>query len=132
MPLWEVSYPDDLRPANALKAAHGYLEGKIKLPDVKIRINECRNAAREAGNSPIVQGAVRTIDGCSSSVHNSATSLALALYGSLTIAYYKAGTNVPWSALEELAAEECVRMETALRSIAIHNESNPAKIRWGY
>ena len=131
LPLWEEIYPDDHRPANALKAAQGYLAGEIKLPDVKIQINECRNAAREAEGSPIAQGAARTIDACSSSVHNSAGSLALALYGALTIAYYKAGTNAPWPVLEESAAEECVRMEAALRSITIENELNPAKIKWG-
>ena len=53
------------------------------------------------------------------------------LYGALTIAYYKAGITAPWPALEELATEECVRMEAALRSMAIENEINPAKIKWG-
>jgi hypothetical protein len=131
LPLWKRSCPEDHRPASALKAAQDYLAGKIKLPDVKKHINDCRNAARETEGEPIAQGAARTIDTAASSVHNPAGSLGLALYGALTIAYNKAGTVASWETLEPLAAKECAKMEAALRSVAVKNEPNPVMLKWG-
>ena len=131
LPLWARSFPDDCRPAEALIAAQEYLAGQIKLPDVKKKIAQCRNAARESEGSHIAQGAARTIDAAASSVHNPAGSISLAFYGALTIAYGKLGTDAPWEALESLAAEECAKMEAALKAVAVENEPNPAKIKWG-
>jgi len=37
---------------------------------------------------------------------------------------------VPWEQIEQFAAEECGRMEAALRAIAVENEPNPAKLSW--
>jgi len=34
-------------------------------------------------------------------------------------------------AYDQIAAEECARMEAALRAVAAENEPNPAKIHWG-
>jgi hypothetical protein len=35
-----------------------------------------------------------------------------------------------WDALIVVAAEECKKMEAALKAVAVENEPNPAKINW--
>jgi len=130
LPLWVQSFPCDSRPAEALDAAQGFLSGKIKLTDVKKKITECRNAARETEGFHIAQGAARTIDAAASSVHNPSGAISLAFYGALTIAYGKIGIDAPWEDLESLASEECAKMEAALQAVSVKNEPNPAKIKW--
>lgn len=130
LPLWERDFPADTRPADALQAARAYLNGVVKLAKVKERIAGCRSAAREAEGFPIAQGAARTIDASASAAHNPASSLSLALYGALTLAYDQAGMKAPWETLEAVAAAECAKMELALRAVAVKDEPNPAKINW--
>jgi hypothetical protein len=56
--------------------------------------------------------------------------LGLALYGTLAIAYDKLGVDAQRDALIVVAAEECKKMEAALKAVAVENEPNPAKINW--
>lgn len=130
LPLWSKYYPDDLRPQNALNAAREWLSGAIKQPQAKTAILECHAAAREAGANPIAQAAARTIGQSASTIHSARHCIGLALYGALAVAYDTLGTNAPWVQLEQCAAVECRRMLDALRSIAVENEPNPAKINW--
>lgn len=130
LPLWSKHYPDDLRPQKALNAAREWLSGAIKLPQAKTAILECHAAAREAGANSIAQAAARTIGQSASTIHSARHCIGLALYGAIAVAYDTLGTNAPWVQLEQCAAEECRRMFDALRSIAVDNEPNPAKISW--
>lgn len=130
LPLWSKSYPDDMRPQNALNAAREWLLGAVKLPQAKMAILECHAAAREAEGNSVAQAAARTIGQCASSIHSARHCIGLAFYGALAVAYDQLGTNVPWEQIEQRAAEECGRMEAALRAIAIEDEPNPARINW--
>lgn len=130
LPLWAQAFPADIRPAEALTAARAYLAGEETLPEARKQILACRSAAREAEGVPIPQGAARTADAAASAIHNPASSLGLALYGALTLAYARVGVGAPWATLEAVAAEECAKMEQALRAIAVENEPNPAKVGW--
>ena len=58
------------------------------------------------------------------------SNLTLALYGALAIAYDKLGTDASWDELLVVAAEECGKMEAALREVSVSDEPNPAKINW--
>jgi len=40
------------------------------------------------------------------------------------------GIDADWDALVAVAAEECAKMEAALKAVAVENEPNPAKINW--
>lgn len=130
LPLWNKHYPDDLRPQNALKAAREWLSGAIKLPQAKAAILECHAAAREAEASPVAQAAARTIGQCASTIHSARHCIGLAFYGALAVAYDRLGTDAKWDQLESCAAEECGRMQDALRAVAVEDEPNPAKIDW--
>lgn len=130
LPLWSKHYPNDPRPKEALNAAREWLSGTIKLPQAKSLILECHSAAREAEGNPVAQAAARTIGQSASTIHSARHCIGLAFYGALAVAYDRLGTDVPWSQIEQCAAEECGRMEVALRNVAVENEQNPAKIDW--
>ncbi len=130
LPLWRKHYPGDLRPQSALNAAREWLSGTIKLPQAKSAILECHAAAREADGIPSAQAAARTIGQSASTIHSAQHCIGLAFYGALAVAYNRLGTDVPWGQIEQCAAEECGRMEAALRAAAVENEPNPAKIDW--
>lgn len=130
LPLWNKHCPDDARPQSALLAAREWLSGAIKLPQAKAAILECHAAAREAEGNPAAQTAARAIGQCASTIHSARHCIGLALYGALEVAYDTLGTDVPWAQIEQCAAEECGRMEAALRAVAVENEPNPAKIDW--
>lgn len=130
LPLWSKYYPDDLRPQNALNAAREWLSGAIKLPRAKAAILECHAAAREADGNPAAQAAARAIGQCALTVHSARHCIGLAFYGAIAVAYDRLGTDALWGQIEQYAAEECGRMEVALRAVAVENEPNPAKIDW--
>ena len=117
LPLWDKHCPNDLRPQSALSAAREWLSGLIKLPQAKAAILECHAAAREADGNPVAQAAARTIGQCASTIHSARHCIGLAFYGALAVAYDQLGTGVPWEKLEQCAAQECARMQEALRVI---------------
>lgn len=129
-PLWERDYPDDLRPQKALKAAHEWLAGTIKLPQAKQAILACHGAARDAEGNPVAQAAARAIGQSAATIHSARHCIGLAFYGALAVAYDQQGTAASWEEIEQCAAAECGHIEAALRSIAVENEPNPAKINW--
>lgn len=130
LPLWSKYYPNDLRPQNALNAAREWLSGAIKLPQAKSAILECHAAAREVGANPVAQAAARAIGQSASTIHSARHCIGLAFYGAIAVAYDRLGTEASWGQIEQCAAEECGRMEAALRAVAVENEPNPAKIDW--
>jgi len=130
LPIYEAEYPGDFRTHNAIDAAREWLAGNIKLPQAKKIILECHAAAREADGTPAAQAAARAIGQCSSTIHSAGHCVGLPLYGSLAVAYGLAGSEAGWDLLEQFAIEECGRMEAALRTVAVENEPNPAKLTW--
>lgn len=130
LPLWSMHYPDDFRPQNAINTAREWLSGTIKLTEAKSAILECHAAAREADGNPVAQAAARAIGQCASTIHSARHCIGLAFYGALAITYDRLGTDAPWEQIEQCAAEECGRMEAALRAVAVKDEQNPAKIDW--
>jgi hypothetical protein len=131
LPVYEKHRPGDDRPRRSLNAAREWLLGNMKLPEVKkIILNECHAAARESDDNPTAQAAARTCGQAAATIHAPTHSLGLALYGALAIAYEKLGVDAPWNALLEIAADECEKMEAALKAVVVENEPNPAKINW--
>lgn len=130
LPLWIKHNPDDVRPQKALNAAREWLLGTIKLPQAKLAILECHAAAREVDKNPVAQASARAVGQSASTIHSARHCIGLAFYGALAVAYDQLGSAAPWAKIEQFAIEECGRMETALRAIAVNNEENPAKIDW--
>ncbi len=133
LPIYEKECPGDMRPHSALAAARRWFRGEVKLPAVKhIILNECHAAARELDDKPAAQAAARTCGQVAGCCHAPAHSLGLAFYGAAAIAYDRVGLLAPPEVYDAIAAEECAKMEAALRAIAIENEPNRAKINWRF
>ncbi|MFV0363904.1 MAG: putative immunity protein [Suipraeoptans sp.] len=131
LPIFEKECSQDTRPRSAIDASRRWFEGKAKLPEVKhIILNECHAAARELNDNPVAQAAARACGQAAACFHTPTHSLGLAFYGSAAIAYDRVGLNEKPEVYDEIAAEECAKMEQALRKVAIENEPNPAKINW--
>lgn len=130
LPIYEKAYPQDNRARNAILAAREWLAGNIKLPEAKQHILACHAAAREAETNPAGQAAARAVAQAASVIHMPSHSLGLAFYGAAAIEYDRAGTGQSAAVYEQIAAEECAKMEAALRDIAAEGEPHPAKIKW--
>lgn len=130
LPLYEKHVPEDGRPRAAIGAAREWLSGAVKLTLAKPLILLCHAAAREAEGNPAAQAAARAIGQCASTIHAPRHCIGLPLYGALALAYDRVGTDASWDQIERNAAEQCGRMEAALRRVAVENETNPAKIVW--
>jgi hypothetical protein len=131
LPIYLKRRPGDDRPLMALAAARDWFEGRKKLPEVRhIILNECHAAAREAEDDPAAQAAARACGQAAACFHTPTHSLGLAFYGAAAIAYDREGTSQTPGVYEHIAAEDCAKMEAALRAIAVENEPNPAKINW--
>jgi hypothetical protein len=131
LPIFEKHCPDDNRPQSAIAASRDWFEGKKKLAEVKhIILHECHAAARELDKNPAAQAAARACGQASACFHTPTHSLGLAFYGAAAIAYDRVGVNAAPEVYDQIAAEECAKMEAALRAVAVEDEQNPAKINW--
>ena len=128
--IYEKDYPNDLRLRNALNAVNEWLQGEIKLAEVKKIIKEAQVAAREAEGNPAAQAAARAIGATTATINTVTSSLGLAFYGAAAIAYSSIGVNADIEVYYEIAERECKKMEEDLRKIAIVDEPNPVKINW--
>lgn len=132
LPIFEKECPGDNRPRMAIDAARQWFEGKVKLPEVKnIILNECHAAARELDDKPAAQAAARACGQASACFHTPTHSLGIAFYGAAAIAYDRLGLSEKPEVYDKVAAQECAKMEAALRAVAVENEPKPAKINWG-
>ena len=133
LPIFEKHCPGDHRPRMAIIASRDWFDGKKKLPEVKnIILNECHAAARELEGNPTAQAAARACGQAAACFHTPTHSLGLAFYGAAAIAYNRVGLNEKPEVYDLIAAEECAKLEAALRAVAVENEPNPAKIKWNY
>jgi hypothetical protein len=131
LPIFEKYCPGDNRPRMAIAASRDWFEGRKKLPEVKnIILNECHAAARELDGNPTAQAAARACGQAAACFHTPTHSLGLAFYGAAAIAYDRVGLEAKPELYDQIAAEECAKMEAALRVVAVEDEPNPAKINW--
>lgn len=131
LPIFEKHCPNDKRPRMAIAASRDWFEGKKKLPEVKdIILNQCHAAARELEHNPVAQAAARACGQAAACFHTPTHSLGLAFYGAAAIAYDRVGTNESMEVYDKIAAEECAKMESALKTVSVDNEPNKAKIKW--
>ena len=131
LPIFEKHCPNDERPRKAIIAAHDYLDGKVKFPVVKnIILNDCHAAARELDSNPAAQASARAVGQGSAVVHTLTHSLGLFFYAAAAVAYDRVGLEASEEEYNRIAEEVCLDYTNALRSVAVENEPNPAKLKW--
>ena len=132
LPVFEREFPDDRRPREALANARGWLEGRVTFVDAKDTNNGAHNAATAAEGHPAVQAAARAIAHASLTIHVSAHCMGIAFYGAAALAYDQLGLNATEQDYLLIAQQAWLEMEDALRTIAVENESNPARLNWDF
>ena len=128
--IYEKAFPEDDRLRLAVEAYRSYRKGELKLPERKKAAALTVQAAKEAEKNPAAQAAARTIGQAIGAVYTPTHSLGLAFYGAAAIAYDRVGLEEKPEVYDQIAAQECAKMEEALRACMVENEKNPAKIKW--
>ena len=128
--IYEKAFPEDDRLRLAVEAYRSYRKGELKLPELKKAAALTVQAAKEAEKNPAAQAAARTIGRAIGAVYTPTHSLGLAFYGAAAIAYDRVGLEEKPEVYDRIAAQECAKMEEALRACMVENEKNPAKIKW--
>ena len=128
--IYEKAFPEDDRLRLAVEAYRSYRKGELKLPEQKKAAALTVQAAKEAEKNPAAQAAARTIGQAIGAVYTPTHSLGLAFYGAAAIAYDRVGLEEKPEVYDRIAAQECAKMEEALRACMVENEKNPAKIKW--
>ena len=128
--IYEKAFPEDDRLRLAVEAYRSYRKGELKLPELKKAEALTVQAAKEAEKNPAAQAAARTIGQAIGAVYTPTHSLGLAFYGAAAIAYDRVGLEEKPEVYDQIAAQECAKMEEALRACMVENEKNPAKIKW--
>lgn len=128
--IYKKAFPEDDRLHLAVEAYRSYRKGELKLPELKKAVALTVQAAKEAEKNPAAQAAARTIGQAIGAVYTPTHSLGLAFYGAAAIAYDRVGLEEKPEVYDRIAAQECAKMEEALRACMVENEKNPAKIKW--
>ncbi len=134
---WAVSYAREnclaLADSNealaaALDAAEE-LAAKKLTPEAKATLNAARDIAAKL-TDPIAQAAARAVSTAASTVRTPTNSLGFLFYLAAARVYDALGVDSDRAAQDELAAKELARALESLKSSAVENEPNPAKINW--
>ena len=129
LPLYQAYVSNDDRPNNAILAARAWVKKEIKLPQAKVAILACHEAAKEATH-PVAMAAARAIGQSASTIHSARHCIGLVLYGALAISYHHLGLDAAWKTIEGHADTIIEDMKKALLAISKPDESHPSRIDW--
>lgn len=88
LPIFEIKYPNDKRPREALRAARLWARGDIKMPIAKKAAQASHNAASEViDDSPAAGAAARAIGHVVGTVHVETHAIGVACYGITAFVY---------------------------------------------
>ncbi len=126
--IYEKSYSDG-RPRATLEAARAFFSGELKLNEAR-KLFDSHAAANAAEGNCAAQAAARAIAHAAAITHTVSHTLGTVVYGTTAIVCDIAGTGETFETYERLTAAECVKMESALKAMAVADEKNPVKIDW--
>ena len=130
IPIFEKAYPEDRCLKELLETFEKYRNREIELAGLKKVVASGNQAVKTMEQTPAAQAAAKAVIQAVASIYTPTHSLGLAFYGAAAIAYDRAGLTEKPEVFDAIAAEECKKMELALKAISVPNEKNPAKINW--
>lgn len=110
--------------------ARTYLDGGMKLKDVKPSLREANQLAKEAVENPVAQAAARALSTACATVQTPTNALGFTFYTAAAIVYHQAGLNESQADYDALAVKEFEKLLESLQAVAVPDEENPAKINW--
>lgn len=130
LPIYAQREADDPILADTLAACDAYLAGQVKLAAIKPQLKAARLRAAEL-TDPISQASARAIATACAVCTTPTGALGFLFYGAAALAYDRAGLKEDVSVYERLADDAMQDALESLRSAAVPDEPNPAKIDWG-
>lgn len=130
LPIYEETYPEDMRLREMILSVKMYLSGKQKLSEVRALLKQARQIAQDAEEAPAAQAAARAVATACSVVQTPTSALGFAFYGAAASAYNQAGLSETPDRYDTLAAVELDKLVESLQKALIPNDPNPVKITW--
>lgn len=134
LPIYMKAYQtsEDAEPfVSAIKAVRACLAGELKVKDIKPPVKAAQLAAREADASPAAQAAARALATAVGVLQTPTNSLGFTFYGAAALTYDKLGAEEAPETYDAAADDEFQKMLDALKAVAIEDEPNPVKLKWG-
>lgn len=121
----------DSRLRGAIDLCMEFLDGNLKLTDIRPVLKEAAQIARDISDNPIAQAAARAVSVACSAISTPTNALGFLFYGSAAVAYSGAGLEESPEAYDRIAAKELQRAFLSLKEASVPDEKSPAKISWG-
>lgn len=128
--IYENICDGDLRLRNAISYSREYLNGTKKLIEVKPVLKDLKTIAKDT-TDPIAQAAARAIATACATIQTPTNALGFTFYAVAATVYSRVGLCEKQEIYDELAKIEFVGILESFEKIAVEDEENPAKIKWG-
>jgi hypothetical protein len=129
LPIYKKAFPDDARLDEALDGCDAYLAGGLKLTELKPLLKRARELASGV-KDPAAQAAARAVAVACATVSTPTNSFGFLLYGAAAAAYDEVGFDKTAQEYDAIASRELNAALESLKSVAVSDEPNPAKIDW--
>ena len=129
--IYEEECPQDFIMRDAITSCEDYLQGSKKLDEVKPVLKAAVQAARDIADNPVAQAAARAISTACATIQTPTNSLGFVFYGAATEAYSREGLTQQAEIYDIIATQEFKKALASLQQVAVEDEQNSAKIKWG-
>lgn len=128
--IYKKEYGDDSRLDKVIAACKDYVNGSIKLKDLKLLLKEAAACAREVKETEAARAAAHAVATACAVVQTPSNALGFLFYGAAATAYHRAGIQETQEIYDKLALNELKKAYESLKKAAVPDEVNPAKINW--
>lgn len=131
LPIYEEVSEGDTSFHQIISEIELFLIHERKLAEIKPFLKEAREIAKKSGDDPIKQAAARAISTACAVVQTPTNALGFTFYGAALVAYHTLGVNAKENMYDEVAEKEFNTILNSILKVAVTDEKNPAKIKWG-
>ena len=128
--IYEEVCPGDERLNHIVSACEEYLQGGMKLNEVKPFIRQAGQIARDITDDPVAQAAARAVSTACAVIQTPTNTLGFLFYGAAATAYNYAGLSAATEIYDDLAQKEFRQALASLAEAAVQDEPNPVKVKW--
>lgn len=130
LPIFKKGYTEDTQMEETIALCESFLAGNVKLAECKSALKDIRQAAAKIEGAT-EQAAARAVATACAAIQTPTNTLGFLFYGAAAVAYDSAGLTESKDVYDALATTELNRALESLQKVAIPEEENPAKIKWG-
>ena len=129
LPLYNARCPEETVPARLIEACREYMNGVIKLSEIKPVLSEGRKYSAGV-KGDVEQAAARAVATACASITTPTNAFGFLMYAAAAAAYSELGLKACREEYDEFAAREMEKALDSLKKVAVENEPNPVKADW--